>query len=305
MTSVTGRVRSNGIEIAYDSFGDPSDPAILLVMGLGTQRLAWPDDLCRELADGGHLVIRFDNRDCGESTHFSDGPTPSRLDIVLRRRTPYHLRDMAHDAIGLLDALGIDRVHLVGASMGGFIAQTIALHQPERLRSLTLMMTSTGSRRVGRPHLPVLWKLLRRRPETDRERVVQRAVDTYRLIGSPGYPFDEAHVRVLAGMSFERAHDPDAYQRHVAAILAQPDRTRSLHRITLPTLVMHGLADRLVDPTGGLALARTIPRATFIGFSGMGHDLPRALWPVFAKEITALASGADGIEPRVRRHALN
>ncbi len=200
------RVPANGIEIAYETFGDPADPPLLLVMGLGAQMLAWPDELCRELADAGHQVIRFDNRDVGLSTHLSDVRPPRLVrDLLLRRRrAPYTIDDMADDAVALLDALGIERAHVVGASMGGFIVQTMALRHPQRLRSITLIMTSTGSRRVGRPSRTVLRSIFRRRP-TDRDAAIATTVETFRLIGSAAYSVDEEHLRELASRSYDRA----------------------------------------------------------------------------------------------------
>jgi pimeloyl-ACP methyl ester carboxylesterase len=277
---------ANGITIAYDTFGSPADPPVLLVMGLATQRIAWPDELCEDLAAAGRFVVRFDNRDVGQSTHLPELGTP-RLRDLARRRSPYRIDDLADDVAGLLDALGLDSAHVVGASMGGFVAQTVALRHPARVRTLTLIMTSTGSRRVGRPALGLVWRLALRRPASSRARAVRQVVDTFRLIGSRGYPFDEEWTRRMAAAAYDRGHDPAGHRRQLAAITAQPDRTADLARLTLPTLVVHGLDDRLVSPTGGLALARTIPRSTFVGFSGMGHDLPRPLWPAITRELVA------------------
>jgi pimeloyl-ACP methyl ester carboxylesterase len=279
------------IQIAYETFGDPARPAILLVMGLGTQMIAWPDEMLALLADAGHHVIRFDNRDVGLSTHL-DVPAPSRRDMVLRRNPPYTVRDMADDAVGLLDHLGIARAHVVGASMGGFISQTLALAHPDRVLSLTLVMTSTGSRRVGQASPRVLHRMATREPATSREAAIEESVQTYRLIGSPEH-LDEGLVRELAGRAYDRAHDPDGMQRQLAAILAQPNRTRDLRRISVPTLVVHGLDDPLVAASGGLAIAKAIPGATFIGHSGMGHDLPRTLWRTLAADILSLVDRVD------------
>ncbi|WCO66229.1 alpha/beta hydrolase [Iamia majanohamensis] len=286
--------RANGIDIAYETFGSADDPPIVLVMGLGTQRIGWPDELCAQVADAGRFVVRFDNRDVGESTHLSELGTPSVLDLLPGRRPPYGLSDMAGDVVGLLDALGLDAVHLVGASLGGFIAQTVTIDHPDRVRTLTLIMTSTGRRRVGRPHPRVLGRLarIRRDPAATRDEAVEQTVEIFRLIGSPGHPFDEGRVRELAGHSYDRGYDPDGYRRQLAAILAQPDRTADLRAVTAPTLVVHGLADPLVGTSGGVALARTIPGARLMGFSGMGHDLPRSLWPTFAAEIVDHTAGA-------------
>jgi pimeloyl-ACP methyl ester carboxylesterase len=283
------------LQIAYETFGNPSHPAILLVMGLGTQMIAWPDDMCALLAEAGHHVIRFDNRDVGLSTHL-DVPTPSVADMLLRREPPYTVSDMAQDALGLLDHLEIERAHVVGASMGGFISQTIALAAPERVLSLTLLMTSTGSRRVGQASPKVIRRMATRAPASSREQAADETVQTYRLIGSPDH-LDEALVRELAGRAYDRSYDPDGTQRQLAAILAQPNRTRDLRRISVPTLVVHGLDDPLVAASGGLAIAKAIPGATFIGHSGMGHDLPRTLWRTLAADILSLVERVDHGEP--------
>ncbi len=286
----TGRVRAGAVELAYDRFGDPADPAVVLVMGLNTQRIAWPDEFCRSLAGAGFCVVRFDNRDSGESTHFDELPAPSPIAVALRRRRPaYTLDDMAADTVGLLDALGLDRVHLVGASMGGFIAQLVAIGAPERVASLGLIMTSTGSRAVGRARWTLLTTLLRRRPAADRDAAVAQTMATFRLIGSPGFPYAEDDLRSYAGTAYDRGHDPGGQRRQLAAVLGQRDRTGSLAAIGVPTVVLHGLADPLVNPSGGIAIARAVPGARFVGFSGMGHDLPRGLWPDVLAELVAVA----------------
>lgn len=286
------------LQIAYEGFGDPTEPAALLVMGLGTQMLAWPDELCAELAATGRYVVRFDNRDCGLSTHLDHlgAPQPGRV-LLHREPAPYAIDDLALDTLGLMDALGLATVDLVGASMGGFVAQAVAIRAPHRLRSLTLMMTSTGSRRVGRPAPRLVRHLLRRRVVRTREEAMAAAVDVFRTIGSPGYERDEEYLQRQAGVSYDRAYDPAGYLRQLAACLTQPDRTAALRRLDVPTLVVHGLHDPLVSPTGGLALARTIPGARFVGYAGMGHDLPRALWLPLVEEIARV--GAAGVRPRV------
>jgi pimeloyl-ACP methyl ester carboxylesterase len=287
------RVPVGGLEIAFETFGVQRDPALVLIMGLGTQMLAWPDEFCATLAATGRYVVRFDNRDCGLSTHLDWLPTPEPARVLLHRETvPYSIDDMAGDTLGLIDALGLDAVDLVGASMGGFIAQAAALRSPGRVRSLTLMMTSTGSRRVGYPSPKVARQLLRRRPAGNRDDAVRLAVSVFRLIGSPGYAFDEEYLQHQAGRSYDRAYDPTGYLRQLAACLVQADRTTRLGQLQVPTLVIHGLHDPLVSPTGGLALARAIPGARFVGYSGMGHDLPRALWSEFVAEITRLGDAA-------------
>ncbi len=289
-----GRVAANDIELAYETFGDPGAPPVVLIMGLATQMIAWPDELCEGLARRGLFVVRFDNRDVGESTHLRNLPPPRLADIVVRRRPPpYSIGDMAADVAGLIDGLGLGEVHLVGASMGGFIAQTVALEHAARVRTLTLMMTSTGSRRVGQPKPRVYARLLRRRVADGRPAAIAAAVETFRLIGSHGFAFDEEYVREVAGRSWDRGFDPDGYRRQLAASAGQPNRTADLRRITVPALVIHGLHDPLVAPSGGLAIARAVPGSRFVGFSGMGHDLPRALWTEFVREIAALAAQGE------------
>ena len=208
-TMVSGMARVNGLEIAYDTFGQAGDPPVVLVMGLGAQRISWPDEFCADLVTAGRFVVRFDNRDVGESTHLHQLGEPSVLDLVLRR-APYQLDDMADDTVGLFDALGLSDVHLVGVSLGGFIAQTVAIRHPSRVRTLTLMMTSTGNWRVGRSDPRVVLGLVqaRRRPASSREEAVERAVQAYRAICSPGYPFDEQRFRRVVGLAYERGYDP-------------------------------------------------------------------------------------------------
>ncbi len=292
MDTASGTVTvAPGIDLAYETFGSADDPTILLVMGLGTQMIAWPDELCEALADAGHHVVRFDNRDIGGSTHL-DVPPPPLGKMLLKHDVPYTLDDMAADAVALLDALGVERFHVVGASMGGFISQTIALAHPARVRSLTLIMTSTGSRRVGRPTPAVMRRLAKQRTITSREEAIELAVEVYGVIGSPAH-LDEAHIREVAGRSWDRANDSEGRQRQLAAILAQPDRTRALRGLRMPTLIVHGLADPLVSATGGLALAKAIPGATFVGYQGMGHDLPRTRWDDLVAHVLALVARAE------------
>ncbi len=265
-----------GIRLAYETFGDPEDPTILLVMGLGTQMIAWPDEMCEALAAAGHHVVRFDNRDAGLST-FVDAPPPSIPDLALRRNVAYTLDDLAADAFALLDHLGIERVHLAGTSMGGFISQTMALRSPERIRTLCLSMTSTGSRRVGRPTPATIRQVATAKPPTTREEAMDDAVSSWKVLGTPDR-IEEDRLRELAGIGWDRNHDPAGRLRQLGAIMAQPDRTKDLRNLRVPTLVVHGLEDPLVPVTGGLALAKAIPGATFIGHHGAGHDIPRSMW---------------------------
>jgi pimeloyl-ACP methyl ester carboxylesterase len=267
------------VELCYETFGDAADPAILLVMGLATQMLGWHDDLCAELADRGFHVVRFDNRDIGRSARIErPPPTPLQLLRRDRRAAAYTLEDMAGDTIGLLDHLEIGQAHLVGASMGGMIAQTVAARHPQRVLSLVSMMSNTGSRWNGQPS-PQLYPMLLRRPPRDREGYVRHVGKVFELIGSPGFPRDDEDNRRMAERSFDRGLNPAGAGRQLAAIIASGDRTPLLRTIKVPTLVIHGTADRLIAPSGGRATARAIPGARLITIKGMGHDLPRPLWP--------------------------
>ncbi len=285
---------ANGLDIAYEAFGDPAAPPVLLVMGLGTQMIAWPDQMCEAIADAGHYVVRFDNRDVGLSTHLRGVRAPSLAALATRRaQPPYTLTDMADDAFALLDALDLGSAHVVGASMGGFIAQTMALARPDRVRSLGLIMTSTGGRRVGLPKPGLIRQLLRRRdPAASRDDLVAGSLTVLRRLAGPGYPFDADYVRELTERSLDRAYDPGGYLRQLSAVAAQPDRTARLRQVRVPAVVMHGLDDPLVGYSGGIAVARALPRAEFVGLPGMGHDLPRPLWPRFAQSIVDVAARA-------------
>jgi pimeloyl-ACP methyl ester carboxylesterase len=288
------RVRVGDIEIAYETFGRREDPPVVLVMGLATQMIGWPDDFCRELAGRGYFVVRFDNRDIGLSTHLHDAGAPDMMAVLGgdHSSVAYALTDLADDTVGLLDALGLDGVHLVGASMGGMIAQLVALRAPERVRTLTSIMSTTGDPTVGGASDAAL-ALMLRPPAGDRDGAVQRVVDTYRVVGSPGFEFDEAALRDRAGLSFDRAYDPAGVARQLAAVVTTPDRTRELKALPMPCLVIHGADDALVDVSGGRATAAAIPEAGLLVVDGMGHDLPRAVWPELIDRMTALFGRAS------------
>jgi pimeloyl-ACP methyl ester carboxylesterase len=289
------QARVGDLEIAYETFGEPDDTPVLLVMGLATQMVGWPDDFCRGLAERGLFVVRFDNRDIGLSTHLDDAGAPDIMTVLGgdHSSVPYGLADLADDTVGLLDALGLGSAHVVGASMGGMIAQLVALRHPARVRSLTSIMSTTGDPAVGAPAEAAMAVLLAP-PASDREGAVQRAVDTYRVIGSLGFEFDETGLRERAGLSFDRAYDPAGVARQLAAILTTADRTPDLARITAPTLVIHGAHDALMNVSGGRATAAAIPDAELLVVDGMGHDLPREVWPELLDRITALIGRAEG-----------
>jgi pimeloyl-ACP methyl ester carboxylesterase len=300
MTERIARVRD--LDIAHETFGDPGDPPLLLVMGLGAQMLLWREELCELLAERGFFVIRFDNRDVGRSSK-TPGRPPRIWPALLGRRidAAYTLDDLADDAARLLDELGVDRAHVVGASMGGMIAQTIAARHPDRVLSLTSIMSTTGGRKVGRARRRML-PILLRRPPRGRARNVARAVRVFRAIGSPGFPFDEEGVQEIAGRSYDRCFHPTGAAHQLAAILASGDRTTALRSIRAPTLVIHGTDDPLVDVSGARATAEAIPDAELMLIDGMGHDLPRQVWPRIVEAIRANADRA--VDTGVRRGPL-
>ena len=282
------------IKLCYETFGEESDPTVLLIMGLGMQMIAWHEDLCRELAERGFYVVRFDNRDVGRSTHL-DGVAPPSLLALLRRNphAPYTLTDMADDAAGLLTELDLAPAHVIGASMGGMIAQTLAVRHPALVRSLTSIMANTGSLWSGQP-APSLYPLLLRRPTQGRERAIEQGVRTFEAIGSRRFQ-DTQDVRALAGQSYDRDYDRAGVARQLGAIVASGDRTTQLRCVRAPTLVVHGSADRLVRPSGARATARAIPGARLMTIAGMGHYLPRRAWPALIDAIVANAARATRV----------
>ena len=278
------------VELEYETIGDPSGEPLLLVMGLGMQLIHWDRELCELFAERGFRVIRFDNRDAGLSTKI-DAPVPNvmRLMAGLPARVPYLLGDMASDTFGLLDHLGIERAHVVGTSMGGMIAQTMAIERPERVLSLGSMLSTTGDRRVGTPKLRV-WSVLMRRAPNDRDKYIRYFERLFRLIGSPAYPAETERIRERAAETYDRCHYPAGTARQLAAILASGSRTAALRRLEVPTVVIHGRSDPLVPVRAGIATAKAIPAAELVTIPGMGHDMPRELWPTF---VDAIAKNAD------------
>ncbi len=282
-----------GITLCYETFGERSNPTALLIMGLGTQMIAWHEDFCRELAARGLYVVRFDNRDIGRSTHMSGRP-PSVAQLLTRsgRAARYTIGDMADDAAGLLRELDLAPAHVIGASMGGMIAQTLTARHPQAVRSLVSIMSNTGSLRTGQPSLRV-YPIFLRHPPRGREAFIAHMDRLFNVIGSPGLPRDPEDLHAIASASYERDHDPEGSGRQLAAIIAAGNRTAELARITAPTLVIHGSADPLIAPSGGRATARAIPGAELVMIEGMGHDLPRAAWPRLIDLIAGHALRAD------------
>jgi pimeloyl-ACP methyl ester carboxylesterase len=283
-------VRSNAVDLCYETFGDPADPAVLLIMGLGEQMIAWPDGFCAALAARGFHVVRFDNRDIGLSTwldHLGDVNVPALFagDLSSVR---YGLSDMAADTAGLIEALGVRRAHLVGVSMGGMIAQLVAVERPDLVASLASIMSTTGDRSVGQTTLDDV-SVLMPRPDADREAAIAADVSLYRLIGSPGLEISEDDRVSSAAAKVHRAYHPAGTARQFAAIVTAADRTPSLRTLKVPTVVIHGEADRLVDVSGGRATAAAVPGAELVLIPGMGHDLPEGAW---GRIVDAIATNA-------------
>ena len=288
MESALPRCHANGIEIEYDSFGSPGDPVMLLVMGLSMQLTGWEPGLCTLLAERGFHVIRFDNRDIGLSTHLDMAPVPD-LAAVLGgddSAVTYLLADLADDAAGLLDALGIETAHVVGVSMGGMIVQELLLRHPDKVLSACSIMSTTGASDVGQPS-PAAATALLSPPATNREEAITKGVATWRVLQSPAYPQSDEFLYEQEAEFYDRSYNPAGSARQLAAILASPDRTPGLKSVTTPTLVIHGEADPLINVSGGEATAAAIPDAVLRTYPGMGHDLPPQLWETFVAEITA------------------
>ena len=289
------RCKANGIELEYETFGDPSAPTLLLVMGLGMQLLGWDPELCRRLADRGFHVIRYDNRDAGLSTGFDEAGVPD-LAALLADPTgaPYLLEDLAEDAAGLLAGLGIRAAHVVGVSMGGMIVQELAIRHPDAVLSLCSIMSTTGAHDVGQP-TPAALAALTAAPGADREGAIERGLRTWRVLESPAYPCTDEQLREMTAAAYDRANRPAGSARQLAAILCSPDRTERLGAVAVPTQVIHGEADPLIDVSGGKATAAAIPGARLLLLPGMGHDLPEELWDTYVDAIVANAQRAEGV----------
>ena len=285
---------TSGIDICYETFGNPDDPAILLVMGLGGPMGWWSEDFCQRLAGRGYFVIRYDNRDTGRSTKLRQHKV-GRLDLIRAfaglGNPPYGISDLADDAFGLLDHLGIERVHMVGVSMGGMIVQTMAIARPERAMSMTSIMSTTGNRRVGWQHPKIIPALLSSAGST-RDSYVERSLRTSAILGSPAFPGDEELARARAYETYDRGWTAGGVTRHMLAVLAQSDRTKDLAKLDLPVTVIHGLSDPLVHRSGGKAVANAVPGAEHLEIAGLGHDLPAQLYDTYVDAIVRTAQRA-------------
>ena len=291
--------RANGIELCYEIFGAEDAEPMLLIMGLGAQMIHWDDDFCKELAGRGFRVIRFDNRDIGKSSRMTGGKPLKPLELLKLRFlripvfAPYRLGDMAADVIGLMDVLGIRSAHLVGASMGGMIAQEIAISYPQRVRSLTSIMSTTGNPKVPPPTREAA-AMLMAPPVTTRDEFIERFAQTWKILRVGSFPLDEARDRERAIRTFERGLNPAGVGRQLRAVLASGSRKQRLRSVKAPTLVIHGTVDPLVRPEGGKDTAASIPGAKLLMIEGMGHALPIPMWPQIIDAIAEHAHAAAG-----------
>jgi pimeloyl-ACP methyl ester carboxylesterase len=284
------RVKAGIVELEYEEFGDPHAPALILVMGLGAQLIDWPEEFCRRLADRGFRVIRYDNRDSGLSTALDDLPVPDLGSVLAGLASPpYTLSDLAGDTVGLLDELGIQRAHVVGASMGGMIVQTLAIEHPERLMSVTSIMSTTGDPAVGQAS-PGAISALTTPPPVERAEAIEYMIQWLRVIGSAEVSDAELRARATAGI--DRARQPAGLARQMAAIVAAPDRTEALREVRTPTVVVHGEVDPLLDVSGGRATAEAIPGAELVTVPAMAHDLPPSAWATIIGAIARTAARA-------------
>jgi pimeloyl-ACP methyl ester carboxylesterase len=285
----------NEVELCYQTFGDPSDEPLLLVMGLGGPMTWWDTELCVMLANAGFYVVRYDNRDTGRSTRIRTRVTRGQLVRAFGGRkvkSPYLMSDLAEDAVALMDHLGLESAHVAGISMGGMIAQTVAIEHPRRVRSLTSIMSTTGKRTVGWQDPRLIPALIAPR-KPGRESYVSTSVAFWDVIGSPGYPADRDKLTSRAGETFDRGYSASGVMRQMLAILQQPDRTHRLRSLRIPALVVHGMADKMVHVSGGRSTAAAIPGAELVLIDGMGHDLPPALFETFAEAIARTADRAS------------
>jgi pimeloyl-ACP methyl ester carboxylesterase len=282
-------IRVGEVELFYDLRREADEPVLLMIMGLGGQITSWDDGFCEALVARGFGLLLFDNRDSGLSTSFDSFGLPSFDDLFIgRAQAPYSIGDLAVDGAGLLAALELERVHVLGISMGGMVAQALAILHPERVESLCSIMSTTGAPNTGMPTDEAIEALLAP-TRTDREGYLDDQVTLWKVIGSPGFEFDEQAIRLKAARGFDRSFRPDGVTRQLAAVIAATDRTEGLRNLTVPTLVVHGDADKLMTPGGGAATAAAVPGARLITVRGMGHDLPEAVWPEISGAVAANA----------------
>jgi pimeloyl-ACP methyl ester carboxylesterase len=287
------KATANGIQIEYETFGNPSSRPLLLIIGLGGQLIFWDDALCKDLAGRGNYVIRFDNRDAGLSTKFEEAGVPNLAEIIgkimqgEKVKPPYTLEDMADDAAGLLQALGIQKAHVCGMSMGGMIAQTLAIRHPSRVLSLISIYSTTGNRELPQPK-PEVIGLLIAPPPKERDACIKHLVGVFKTFGGPGFPFDQKWTHKIMGQAYDRCFYPEGMARQLVAILAQNNRKPALASLKVPTLVIHGIQDPLVPVEGGKDTAKAIPGAQLMLIEGMGHDLPHSgAWPRIVEAMAA------------------
>ena len=282
---------ANGIEIVYDTFGDSSSPPMLMVMGLGAQLIAWDEEFCEKLAAYGYWVIRFDNRDVGLSTRFDEAGAPDVLAMIQAQMqgeaidSPYRLKDLADDAVGLMDAIGVQSAHVVGVSMGGMIVQEMAIHHAQRIRTMTSIMSSSGNPVQLQPK-PEAIGVLMKPPAADRETHIENSLEASKILGGSSFAVDEDRVRDKAGQAYDRGLSPAGTARQMAAILASGSRHEALKSVRVPTLVIHGDNDPLIPVKGGIDTAEAIPGAQLMIIEGMGHDLPPVIWPLVIDAIS-------------------
>jgi pimeloyl-ACP methyl ester carboxylesterase len=292
-TMAMAKANANGIQVEYETFGNPSGRPLLLIIGLGEQMIHWDDDLCEDFAERGHYVIRYDNRDVGLSTKFEEAGVPDLMEINGKLmqgekiRPPYTLEDMADDAVGLLDALGIEKAHICGMSMGGMIAQTIAVRHPSRVLSLISIYSTTGNPKIPQAK-PELFGLLVAPPPEEREAFIEHMLGVTKAIAGPGFPVDKQWTRTIIAKSYDRSFYPQGMARQLVAILTQENRVPALAKVARPTLVVHGTSDPLVSVEGGKDTANAIPGAQLLLIEGMGHDLPHGgAWLQIVEAIAA------------------
>ncbi len=292
------KIIANNIEIEYDTFGDPSSNPLLLITGLGAQMISWEEEFCELLVNHGFYVIRFDNRDVGLSTKFEEAGVPDIMKLVIgaqrgeKIESPYTLEDMADDAIGLLDALKIDKAHICGASMGAMIVQVIAIRYPSRVLSLTSIMGSTGNPNLPQPKQEAMKVIMSPAP-TERKAYIEESIKRWRVLYGTSFPFDEKRRRKMAARAYDRSFYPQGFARQLAAVLASGNRKPTLASIKVPTLVIHGGDDPLVPVEGGKDTAEAIPGAELLIINGMGHSLPPETWPQIVDAIATNTAKAD------------